>query len=74
MIRLNMQKTPYRIGLPLLMMATMLTACHHDDKENSENRTFSITVTNLTANQPLSPLTAIACRSARPNTLNKLST
>lgn len=65
MTYLNMKKPQMRTGLPLLLAATLLTACHsesHDDdsKHDSENRTFSITVTNLTANQPLSPLAAVA--------------
>ncbi|RVU83608.1 hypothetical protein EOL70_15980 [Leucothrix sargassi] len=47
-----------------LLAATFLTACvssnKDDDQKDTENRTFQITVTNLTANQPLSPLAVIA--------------
>ena len=60
----NMKKTHLRTGFPLLLAAALLTACHgdsnNDSGNDSENRTFTITVTNLTANQPLSPITAIA--------------
>lgn len=57
-------KTSHKLGLPLMLAASLLTACHHDDdddsRSHSENRTFSVTITNLTANQPLSPFAAIA--------------
>jgi len=52
----------YRLLLPVMLSALTLAACHHDKKDapNTENRTFKISITNLTANQPLSPLAAIA--------------
>lgn len=56
----RMKRTSYRIGLPLLLTATLLTACHNDSEHDSDNRTFSVTVTNLTANQPLSPIAVVA--------------
>lgn len=53
-----------RLLAPLTLTA-LLAACAGDSKDNdkqvdTENRTFQITVTNLTANQPLSPLAVIA--------------
>lgn len=57
-----------RLSVPLLMAATLLAACdgssNKDSDKDSENRTYRISVTNLTANQPLSPLAVIAHKSA----------
>jgi len=51
-----------RLSIPLMMAATLLAACDGSSNNNvdTENRTFRISVTNLTANQPLSPLAVIA--------------
>ena len=41
--------------ITLFASATFLTACHSNDN-NNERRSFDITVSNLTNNQPLSPV------------------
>lgn len=52
-----------RLIIPLTLSAVMLAACggsSNNDRGDTENRTFQITVTNLTANQPFSPLAVVA--------------
>jgi len=48
-------------GALCLMLAStgLLTACGSDDDKDAEMASFEITVTNLSANQPLSPLAAL---------------
>ncbi|WP_158278939.1 spondin domain-containing protein [Leucothrix arctica] len=66
-ISIKNKRSTMRLVVPLVA-AAFLAACNgsskNDDVEtDTENRTFQITVTNLTANQPLSPLAVIAHKS-----------
>lgn len=52
-----------KVPLIILSMAFALTACDDDDNSSPSPRNYTIKVTNLTANQPLSPVAVIAHQS-----------
>ena len=63
-ISIKNKRANMRLVVPLLA-AAFLTACGGSSNNNdtdTENRTFEVTLTNLTANQPISPLAVIAHR------------
>lgn len=45
--------------LTIAASALMLVGCPYDDDDSNYDRTYTISVTNLTANQPLSPLAVL---------------
>ena len=56
----NLKKLPIKVPLTLFVSAVVLVGCNGDDNNRSrsvepEPREFRVTMTNLTANQPLSP-------------------
>jgi hypothetical protein len=51
-------KRSYLFGAALLSSVMLLQGCNHDD-DDPELRTFQVSITNVTANQPMSPLAVV---------------